>query len=132
MRGRVPKYPPLWRARVVVWVLLVALLVFPGAGCLTFGQGRCICPWAAARPLAVRAASFARRVGSLSGQALPSPTDTAAMSSGALCTSGACGADAVFVCGGQALPPSTDTAAMPSRASADLLEPRRVRVNVGV
>ena len=28
MRGRAPKYPPLWRARVVVWVLLVALLVF--------------------------------------------------------------------------------------------------------
>ena len=93
MRGRVPKYPPLWRARVVVWVLLVALLVVPGTGCLTFGPGRCMCPWAAARPLAFRAASVARRVGSLSGQALP---------------------------------PSTDTAAMPSRASADLLEPRRV------
>ena len=83
MRGRVPKYPPLWRARVVVWVLLVALLVFPGAGCLTFGPGCCMCPWAAARPLAVRAASFARRVVSKPGQALPPPTDTAAMPSGA-------------------------------------------------
>ena len=80
-------------------MLLVALLVFSGAGCLTFVQGRCMCPWAAARPLGVRAASFARRVGSLPGQALPPPTDTAAM---------------------------------PSVASADLLEPRRVRVHVGV
>ena len=35
-------------------------------------------PWAAARPRAVRAASFARRVDSLSGQALPPPTGTAA------------------------------------------------------
>ena len=98
MRGRVPKYPPLWRARVVVWVLLVALLVFPGTGCLTFGPGRCMCPWAAARPLAVRAASVARRVGSLSGQALPPPTDTAAV---------------------------------PSRASVDLLEPRRCESMLG-
>ena len=37
-----------------------------------------MCPWAAARPRAVRAASFARRVDSLSGQAPPPPTDTAA------------------------------------------------------
>ena len=35
-------------------------------------------PWAAARPLAVRAASCARRVGSKPGQALPPPTGTAA------------------------------------------------------
>ena len=35
-------------------------------------------PWAAARPLAVRAASSARCVVSLSGQALPLPTGTAA------------------------------------------------------
>ena len=34
--------------------------------------------WAAARPRAVRAASFARRVDSLSGQAPPPPTGTAA------------------------------------------------------
>ena len=64
-----------------------------------FEPGCLVRPWAAARPLAVRAASVARRVVSKPGQALP---------------------------------PSTDTAAVPSRASADLLEPRRVRVNVGV
>ena len=46
-------------------------------------------PWAAARPRAVRAASFARRVGSLSGQAPPPPTGTAAGPSGALHASGA-------------------------------------------
>ena len=46
-----------------------------------------MCPWAAARPLAVRAASFARRVVSKPGQALPPPTDTAATPStpAALC-----------------------------------------------
>ena len=47
---------------------------FPGA----IGPGRCVCRWAAARPLAVRAASFARRVVSKPGQALPPPTGTAA------------------------------------------------------
>ena len=57
----------------------------PGAG----GPGRCVCRWAAARPRAVRAASFARRVDSLSGQALPPPTGTAAGPSGALHVSGA-------------------------------------------
>ena len=46
----------------------------PGAG----EPGRCVCRWAAARPLAVRAASFARRVGSKPGQAPPPPTGTAA------------------------------------------------------
>ena len=45
--------------------------LFGGPGCLTR-------PWAAARPRAVRAASFARRVDSLSGQAPPPPTGTAA------------------------------------------------------
>ena len=39
----------------------------PGAG----GPGRCVCRWAAARPRAVRAASFARRVVSKPGQAPP-------------------------------------------------------------
>ena len=57
----------LWRrwcsGRRVVWLV--------GPGCLTR-------PWAAARPRAVRAASFARRVDSLSGQAPPPPTGTAA------------------------------------------------------
>ena len=48
-----------------------------------------VCPWAAARPLAVRAASFARRVVSKPGQALPPPTGTAAGPSGALHTGGA-------------------------------------------
>ena len=43
-----------------------------------FGPGCWLCPWAAARPRAVRAASFARRVDSLSGQAPPPPTGTAA------------------------------------------------------
>ena len=37
-----------------------------------------VCPWAAARPLAVRAASFARRVVSKPGRALPPPTGPAA------------------------------------------------------
>ena len=41
-----------------------------------------MCPWAAARPLAVRAASFARRVVSKPGQAPPPPTGTAARPSG--------------------------------------------------
>ena len=47
------------------------------------------CPWAAARPRAVRAASFARRVASKPGQAPPPPTGTAADPSGALHTGGA-------------------------------------------
>ena len=56
----------------------------PGAG----GPGRCVCQWAAARPRAVRAASFARRVVSKPGQAPPPPTGTVAGPSGALHTSG--------------------------------------------
>ena len=57
---------------------------FVGPGCL-------VCPWAAARPRAVRAASFARRVASKPGQAPPPPTGTAAwpsVPSGALHTGG--------------------------------------------
>ena len=42
------------------------------------GPGCSVCPWAAARPRAVRAASFARRVVSKPGQAPPPPTGTAA------------------------------------------------------
>ena len=57
----------------------------PGAG----GPGRCVCRWAAARPRAVRAASFARRVASKLGQASLPPTGTAAGPSGALHTGGA-------------------------------------------
>ena len=48
-----------------------------------------MCPWAAARPRAVRAASFARRVVSKPGQAPPPPTGTVAGPSGALHASGA-------------------------------------------
>ena len=46
------------------------------------GPGRCVCRWAAARPRAVRAASFARRVVSKPGQAPPPPTGTATRPSG--------------------------------------------------
>ena len=76
------------RGRVM---LLVAPLVFWAPRGL-FGPGCWLCPWAATRPLAVRAASFARRVVSKPGQAPPSPTSTAARPSGpsgALHTSGA-------------------------------------------
>ena len=64
----------------------------PPAPSTPVGSGCFVCPWVAARPLAVRAASFARRVGSLSGQASPPPTGTAARPScpsGVLHTSGA-------------------------------------------
>ena len=57
------------------------------------GPGRCVCRWAAARPRAVRAASFARRVVSKPGQSLPPPTGTAAGPSGALHASGSWCAD---------------------------------------
>ena len=57
------------------------------------GPGRLMCPWAAARPRVVRAASLkARRVVSKPGQAPPPPTSTAARPTspyGALHTSGA-------------------------------------------
>ena len=80
------------------------------------GPGRCVCRWAAARPRAVRAASFARRVVSKPGQAPPPPTGTAADPSGALYTGGACGSGVP----GQALPPPTGTAARPSGPSGAL------------
>ena len=72
-----------------------------GAGCCACpaGPGCFVCPWAAARPRAVRAASFARRVGSKPGQALPPTTGTAAWPSspsGALHTSGAWCAEVWF------------------------------------
>ena len=69
-----------------------------------------MCRWAAARPRAVRAASFARRVVSKPGQAPPPPTGTAAGPSGALDTGGACGSGVP----GQAPPPPTSTAARPT------------------
>ena len=55
-----------------------------------------MCRWAAARPRAARAASFARRVVSKPGQAPPPPTGTAADPSGALHTSGAWCAEVWF------------------------------------
>ena len=60
----------------------------PGTGGPAVGPGCLVCPWAAARPRAVRAASFARRVVSKPGQAPPPPTGTAARPSGALHTGG--------------------------------------------
>ena len=54
------------------------MLVFRVPRVLSCGPGCSERPWAAARPLAVRAASFARRVASKPGQAPPPPTGTAA------------------------------------------------------
>ena len=83
-RGRRPE------ACAPVVVLVAALIAvrpgcFPGAGCFLraggvglAGPGCLVHPWAAARPLAVRAASLeARRVGSEPGQAPPPPTGAA-------------------------------------------------------
>ena len=50
----------------------------PPAPSTPVGSGCFVCPWVAARPLAVRAASFARRVASKPGQAPPPPTGPAA------------------------------------------------------
>ena len=58
-------------------VVAAPLLFRAPEGCLA-GPGCLMHRWAAARPLTVRAASFARRVDSLSGQALPPPTGAAA------------------------------------------------------
>ena len=60
----------LWRPCLPV-LLLVVPLVFRAPRGLSRGPGCLVRPWAAARPLAVRAASFARRVASKPGQALP-------------------------------------------------------------
>ena len=85
------------------------------------GPGRCVCRWAAARcmaccpdrspaaawparPLAVRAASFARRVVSKPGQAPQAPRRPPI------------GRGLSFVCR-QALPPPTGTAAWPANAN---------------
>ena len=73
-------------------VLLVASLVFRAPSGPAVGPGCFVGPWAAARPRAVRAASFARRVVSKPGQAPPPPTGAAARPinpSGALHTCGA-------------------------------------------
>ena len=74
------------------FALRAAPRVFRAPSGPAVGPGCLVCPWAAARPLAVRAASFARRVVSKPGQAPPPPTGTAARPSGpsgALRTSGA-------------------------------------------
>ncbi len=83
------------RGRRATWlmVLLVVLLVF-GCRLVCLARPGClVCPWPAARPRAVRAASFARRVASKPSQAPPPPTGTAARPSGpsgTLHTGGAC------------------------------------------
>ena len=69
-------------------------------------------PWAAARPRVVCAASFARRVDSLSGQASPPPTGAAARPCHRL-RAPQPGAATVHGCRSQALPPSTGAAARP-------------------
>ena len=76
------------------------------------GPGRCVCRWAAARPLAVRAASCARRVVSKPGQALPPPTGTAAVPSGVLHTGGAAPPSPTGTAAG---PPVSSTPVGPSR-----------------
>ena len=54
-------------------MVLVAPLVFRAPSDPAVGPGCLVRPWAAARPLAVRAASFARRVVSKPGQAPQAP-----------------------------------------------------------
>ena len=101
-------------ARFVVSVFVfVAPLVFRAPSDPAVGPGCWLCPWAAARPRAVRAASFARRVVSKPGQAPPPPTGTAARPSapsGALHTGGTWCAG---VWPGQDPPPLTGAAARP-------------------
>ena len=78
-------------SRCCLWLVAPRVFWAPRGG-RAVGPGCFVCPWAAARPRAVRAASFARRVGSKPGQAPPPPTGTAAWPSGpsgALHTSGA-------------------------------------------
>ena len=70
-------------------VVLVVPRVLRAPSGPAVGPGCSMCPWAAARPRAVRAASFARRVVSKPGQAPPPPTGAAAWPTGALHTGGA-------------------------------------------
>ena len=117
-------------ARFVVSVFVfVAPLVFRAPSDPAVGPGCWLCPWAAARPRAVRAASFARRVVSKPGQAPPPPTGTAARPSapsGALHTGGTWCAG---VWPGQDPPPLTGAAARPgsklARALRSLRRPSR-------
>ena len=81
-------------------MLFVAPRVFRGPRVLSCGPGCCMCRWAAARPRAVRAASFARRVVSKPGQA-PQASRRPPIGRGAC------------LLPGQALPPPTGAAARP-------------------
>ena len=116
-------------ARFVVSVFVsvsVAPLVFRAPSDPAVGPGCWLCPWAAARPRAVRAASFARRVVSKPGQAPPPPTGTAARPSapsGALHTGGTWCAG---VWPGQDPPPLTGAVARP-RHRPRALQPGPVR-----
>ena len=118
-------------ARFVVSVFVsvsvsVAPLVFRAPSDPAVGPGCWLCPWAAARPRAVRAASFARRVASKPGQAPPPPTGTAARPSapsGALHTGGTWCAG---VWPGQDPPPLTGAVARP-RHRPRALQPGPVR-----
>ena len=66
-----------WSAAASYFCCLLRCLCSGRRWCAV-GPGCWLCPWAAARPRAVRAASFARRVASKPGQAPPPPTGTAA------------------------------------------------------
>ena len=79
-----------------------------------------MCRWAEARPRAVRAASFARRVVSKPGQAPPPPTGTTAALSGALHTSGALSLTCGWVRRLEARPGPTIAHCRPLSALCDL------------
>ena len=91
-------------------VVAAPLLFRAPEGCLA-GPGCLMHPWAAARPLAVRAASFARRVVSKPGQA-PQASRRPPIGRGAC------------VLPGQAPPPPTGTAAKPRRRGLAPQAPR--------
>ena len=96
-------------------LLLVAPLMFWAPSGPAAWPGCLVCPWAAARPRAVRAASFARRVGSKPGQAPPPPTAAAAGPSVPPAPSTPVAPS--VLCGvGQAPPPPTAAVARPSCA----------------
>ena len=95
-------------------MLLVAPPVFRAPRGL-LGPGCWLCPWAAARPRAVRAASFARRVGSKPGQA-PQASRRPPIGRGCLCVAWP-GPATAHGHRSLALPPPTGTAARPSGPS---------------
>ena len=100
------------------------------------GPGCLVRPWAAARPRAVRATSFARRVGSKPGQAPPPPAGTAAWPAGFAAASNR--ARLVAVSGPLARPPAIAAARpriwRPARALRTLRRPphrRCFRLSLG-